>query len=64
MKSWLGRKVIALNAKGQVQGLLLGFKVNDKGINVLVAEGKKFHVVENIRRLSFQDLEREEVVVN
>jgi hypothetical protein len=63
MKSWLGRKVIAVNKKKQIAGVLLGFKVNGRALNVLVQEGKCFYAVEGVSKLSFQDQHREEITL-
>ena len=64
LRGWLGRKVIAENEKKQkkqVNGLLFGFKVNGRALNVVVQQRRRFYIVENVTKLSFQDQDKEEI---
>jgi hypothetical protein len=61
LRGWLGRKIIVENDKKQVAGLFAGFRLNGRAFNVVVQEKRRFHVVENVTKLSFQDHAKEEI---
>ena len=61
LRCWLGRKVRAENSEQSASGVLSGYHVNGRNLKVVIQEGKHLYVIENARKLSFQDQRQEEV---
>jgi hypothetical protein len=61
LQGCLGRKVIAENEKRQTVGIFSGFRVDGRALKVVIRERRRFHVIENVTRLSFQDQKCEEI---
>ena len=62
LQGYLGRKVLAENEKQQTIGIFSGFRVYGRALKVVIRERKRrFHVIDNVTKLSFQDQKCEEI---